>query len=101
MILEAALLDVRPGEEHLFEDAMVEAKTIITEALGCRSLRVTRCLETKGRYLLLVEWDELEDHTVGFRKSEAYERWRAKLHHFYEPMPTVEHFEAFIAEPAA
>jgi len=60
---------------------------------GFRSLRLSRCVERPSRYLLLVEWRELEDHTEGFRGSPEYEAWRALLHHFYDPFPTVEHYE--------
>ncbi len=96
MILEAAVLDVKPGEETEFEAALEQAKAIISASPGFESLRVLRCLETSHRYLLLVEWATLEDHTVGFRQSEPFEEWRRLLHHFYEPMPTVEHFEPFL-----
>ena len=92
MILEHAVLDVRPGESASFEAALEQAKPLIAGSPGFRSLRVSRCIERPDRYLLLVEWETLKDHTVGFRGSAAYEEWRALLHHFYQPMPTVEHF---------
>jgi heme-degrading monooxygenase HmoA len=92
MILEAALLTVKPGMEAAFEAAMAEAKPLIAASPGFRGLSVRPCLEQPGRYLLLVEWERLEDHTEGFRKSERYAQWRKALHHFYEPFPTVEHF---------
>jgi heme-degrading monooxygenase HmoA len=94
MILESALLDVKPGQEAAFETAIAEARPLIAATPGFRSIAVRRCLETPNRYLLLVEWERLEDHTVGFRKSERYETWRALLHHFYDPFPTVEHYGA-------
>ncbi len=94
MILESALLDVKPGEEAVFEAAMREARPLIAATPGFRSIVVRRCLETPNRYLLLVEWEKLEDHTVGFRQSARYEKWRAMLHHFYDPFPQVEHFSA-------
>jgi len=94
MILEHALLDVTPGHEAAFEDAFDRAKTIIASMPGFRSLRLSRCVESPSRYLLLVEWDRLEDHTSGFRGSAEYEQWRALLHHFYDPFPTVEHYSS-------
>jgi heme-degrading monooxygenase HmoA len=96
MILESALLDVKPGEEAAFEAAMKEARPLIAATPGFRSIAVQRCLETPNRYLLLVEWEKLEDHTVGFRQSARYEQWRALLHHFYDPFPRVEHFSSNI-----
>lgn len=93
MILEAAILQVRPEEAPAFESAFREASPIIAGMRGCLGHELQRCLETPGRYLLLVRWERLEDHTVGFRQSAEYEEWRRLLHPFYEPFPTVEHFE--------
>lgn len=93
MILEVAVLDVIANREAAFEAAFDEAQHIIAGMPGYRSHQLQRCLERPGRYLLLVEWDRLEDHTVGFRASAGYQQWRALLHHFYDPFPTVEHYE--------
>ena len=93
MILEHALLDVIPGREAEYDVAFAEAKAIISSMPGFVSLRLERCIEQPSRYLLLVEWETLEHHTVGFRESEEYQRWRALLHHFYDPFPTVDHYE--------
>jgi heme-degrading monooxygenase HmoA len=92
MILEHALLPVLPGREEDFEAAFAEATALIAAMEGFRRLALSRCLERESTYLLLVEWETLEDHTEGFRGSQAYLRWRDLLHGFYEPMPEVEHF---------
>jgi heme-degrading monooxygenase HmoA len=96
VILEHAVLDVRAGEEAAFEEAFGRASSIIAASPGFRSLQLLHCVEAARRYLLLVEWETLRDHTEGFRGSPAYEEWRAALHHFYEPFPTVEHYEALL-----
>ena len=93
MVLEHALLPVRPGREADFEAAFAVARARIAVTPGFRRLSLSRCLERPGTYLLLVEWERLEDHTEGFRGSERYERWRALLHHHYDPFPEVLHFE--------
>jgi heme-degrading monooxygenase HmoA len=94
MILEAAYLSIRPGTEAEFEAAFRQASPIIAATAGYLEHQLHRCLEVPGKYLLLVHWERLEDHTVGFRGSPSYQEWRRLLHHFYEPFPTVEHFEA-------
>ena len=99
MILEHALLDVIPGQEDAFEETFAEAKAIISSMSGFRSLRLLRCVERPNGYLLLVEWDTLEDHTVGFRQSPEFQEWRRMLHHFYDPFPTVEHFASVASTP--
>ncbi len=96
MVLELAILDVRPGEREAFEAAFAEAKGIISVMPGFRHLELQHCLEDADRYVLLVGWERLEDHTEGFRGSPEYERWKALLHRFYDPFPTVEHYEPVI-----
>jgi heme-degrading monooxygenase HmoA len=86
------MLEVRPGHEQAFEAAFAKAQAIISASPGYRSHRLERCVEHVNRYLLLVEWDSLEAHTVGFRGSAPYQEWKALLHHFYDPFPTVLHF---------
>lgn len=93
MILEAAMLQVKQGMEQEFEEAFREASSIISSIKGYQSHELQRCMEVDGKYLLLVKWDTLEDHTVGFRQSAEYQEWKKLLHHFYDPFPTVEHFE--------
>jgi len=94
MILESAVLDVKPGQTPQFEAAFRQAEGIIAASPGYRSHELRRCLEKPNRYLLLVRWRTLEDHTEGFRKSGPYQEWKRLLHHFYDPFPTVEHYEA-------
>ena len=96
MILEHARLSVLPGRGDEFLAAFSEASSIIRSMDGCRSVRLLRCLETCDEFLLLVEWETLEHHTVGFRQSESYQRWRELLHHFYDPFPEVLHYEAVL-----
>ena len=96
MILEAAILNVKPGQSAQFESAFREASAIIAASPGYVEHQLQRCLEVADKYLLLVRWETLEDHTQGFRGSAAYAEWRCLLHHFYEPFPTVEHFAQVI-----
>lgn len=92
MILEAAQLSIKPGREAAFEAAMRQARPLIEASPGFGGIEVRRCIERPNAYLLLVRWETLEDHTVGFRGSDRYQQWRALLHDFYDPLPTVEHF---------
>jgi heme-degrading monooxygenase HmoA len=98
MILEVAVLDVRAGEDSRFERAFEQAQAIIASMPGYQRHELRRCVEVAGRYLLLVWWDSLEAHTVGFRGSPEYQRWKALLHHFYDPFPRVEHYESLFGE---
>ena len=94
MILESAVLDVKPGQADAFEAAFAKPQRIIAASPGYLGHELKRCIEQPNRYLLLVRWRTLEDHTEGFRKSAPYQEWRKLLHHFYDPFPTVEHYEA-------
>jgi heme-degrading monooxygenase HmoA len=93
MILELAVLDVRSGEEEAFEVAMRKARPLIEASPGFAGIELRRCLESPNRYVLLVSWEKLEDHTVGFRQSDRFQTWRGLLHHFYDPFPTVQHYD--------
>ena len=79
--------------ENEFEESFIEASSIISSMKGYINHSLNKCFEEEGKYLLLVEWETLEDHTVGFRQSKEYQEWKKQLHHFYDPFPTVEHFE--------
>ncbi len=88
MILEVAILDVKFGAEKDFE----KSQSIISSIDGYISHQLQRCVEKLNRYILLVNWETIEDHTIGFRESEKYQEWRKLLHHFYDPFPEVEHY---------
>ena len=92
MILEIATLNVKPNQEDEFEAVFTNAQLIISSMPGYISHQLQKCLENPSRYILMVNWETLEDHTIGFRESAEYQEWRALLHHFYDPFPTVEHY---------
>jgi heme-degrading monooxygenase HmoA len=93
MILEVANLNVIPGQENGFENAFRRAIPILTGMKGYIAHELRRSIEHTNRYILLVHWQTLEDHTIGFRTSPQYQEWKALLHHFYDPFPSVEHYE--------
>jgi heme-degrading monooxygenase HmoA len=92
MVLEVAVLDVIPSMQEAFEEAFRTASPLIAASPGYISHELRKCIETRNRYLLLVRWQTLEDHTVGFRSSQRYLKWKDLLHKFYDPFPTVEHY---------
>jgi heme-degrading monooxygenase HmoA len=92
MITEHAELSVIPGREADFESAFAGAKCLISASPGFGGLTLSRNIERPNVYLLLVQWESMDAHQVGFRGSPAYVEWRALLHHFYEPFPVVEHY---------
>jgi heme-degrading monooxygenase HmoA len=92
VMLEHALLNLKPGQGPAFELAINEALPLIKATPGFIDLEVRPCLEEPNRYVLLVQWETLEAHTEGFRGSDRYPHWKAKLHDFYDPFPVVEHY---------
>ena len=93
MILEVAILNVKEGLSKDFEDNFKKAEIIISSMKGYISHQLKKCIEEDNKYILLVNWETIEDHEIGFRKSDEYQEWKALLHHFYEPFPTVEHYK--------
>jgi heme-degrading monooxygenase HmoA len=92
MITEIALLTIRPGQSAAFEEAFIEAQPIIEAARGYIQHELQQCMEQENKYLLVVRWKTIEDHTNGFRQSPGYQEWKKLLHHFYDPFPVVEHY---------
>ncbi len=92
MIVEHALLQVRPGQGASFEVAMQEARPLIAASPGFVSIEVRPAAGRTDLYLLRVVWTDVAAHRDGFRGSDRYQDWRKLLHGFYEPMPVVEYF---------
>ena len=93
MILEVANLYVKDNVQYRFEKDFVIASKFISSIDGYIKHSLSKCIEVQNKYILLVEWDNLESHTEGFRNSTQYLEWKKLLHHYYEPFPIVEHFE--------
>lgn len=92
MILEIAQLQVQPGQAAAFEAAFHSAQRIIASMPGYLGHELQKCVEQAGHYMLPVRWVSMADHEVGFRQSAGYQEWRALLHRFYDPFPTVLHY---------
>jgi heme-degrading monooxygenase HmoA len=92
MVLEIADFAILPGREEAFTAAYREGVAQLHGSPGFRSVRITRGIESPSRFMLLVEWDDLEAHTVGFRESERFTRWREIVGPFFDGPPKVEHF---------
>ncbi len=89
-------MEVKPGQGDAFEAAMKQAVPLIAASEGFHGIKVLPCIETPGRYLLLVTWDSVEAHEAGFRGSDRYQQWKALLHGFYAPFPLVQHYGASV-----
>jgi heme-degrading monooxygenase HmoA len=98
MITEHAELPVVPGRETEFEAAFSTARKLIAASPGFGGLTLSRGIEHPNVYLLLVEWESVDAHQVGFRGSPAYDEWRTLLHSFYDPFPVVEHYEPIASD---
>ncbi|MEL6909559.1 MAG: antibiotic biosynthesis monooxygenase [Cyanobacteria bacterium J06629_2] len=96
MILEVAILKIKPGMNQEFETAFAKAAPIISGMNGYLGHDLQKCLATENKYLLLVNWENLTDHTVGFRGSVEYQTWKQLLHHFYDPFSIVEHYQTVL-----
>mgnify|MGYP006180631399 CR=1 FL=1 len=93
MILEVAILNIKKGQSEAFEKAFHRVENIISSMKGYINHHFKKCIEEKDKYILLVNWETLEDHEIGFRKSKEYQQWKLVLHPFYEPFPTVQHYK--------
>ncbi|MER5336321.1 antibiotic biosynthesis monooxygenase [Micromonospora sp. NPDC002717] len=92
MVLEVALIDVLPGHEDEFAAAYAKGHPVLAGTPGCRSVRMTRGVESPSRFVLLVEWDSVEAHNDNFRGTERFTQWRALIGPYFANPPLVEHF---------
>jgi len=92
MVLEVAIIEVRPGQEDDFVAAYRKARPLVTTTPGCRSVRMTRGIESPSRFVLLVEWDSVAAHEQNFRASERFGQWRGLIGPYFAAPPVVEHF---------
>jgi len=94
MILEVADIRIQPGQEAAFDEAIQTGlKDVISQAQGFKGWKVNKGVESPQRYLLMIFWDTLEDHTVHFRQGPLFAQWRAIVGPFFAAPPTVEHFQ--------
>ena len=93
MIHELADIQIRPGTQAEFEAAIAHGvNTVIAQAQGFEGYEIRKGIEAPERYLLMIRWTSLEDHTVGFRQSEAFAQWRAIVGPYFAQPPVVQHF---------
>jgi heme-degrading monooxygenase HmoA len=92
MVLEVALIDITPGQEDDFAAAYGKARPILHSTPGCRSVRMTRGIESPSRFVLLVEWDSTDAHVENFRNTDRFGQWRALIGPYFSAPPVVEHF---------
>lgn len=93
MILEVVDIKIPAGQQAPFEEAVARGlSTVISRAKGFKGYRIKHSIESPERYLVMIEWETLEDHTVGFRGSPAFAEWRAIVGPFFAAPPSVEHF---------
>ncbi len=99
MVLEIADIAVAPGREDEFAAAYATAVGQLEASEGFRSARMTRGIESPSRFVLIVEWESLEAHTLEFRRSERFTRWRELIGPYFDGPPRVEHFVPVSARP--
>jgi heme-degrading monooxygenase HmoA len=93
MILEVADIRIQPGQQAAFDEAIQRGlTTVIGRAKGFKGWKVNKGVESPERYLLMIFWDTLENHTVGFRGGPLFAEWRAIVGPFFAAPPVVEHF---------
>ena len=92
VVLEVAIIEVTPGQEDEFVSAYHRVRSEVSGAPGCRSIRMTRGVESPSRFVLLVEWESVEAHEQGFRATERFARWRAAIGPHFAGPPNVEHY---------
>ncbi|GAA2531988.1 antibiotic biosynthesis monooxygenase [Streptomyces levis] len=101
MIIEIAQIEIHPGQEKEFEAAVSKALPYFLAADGCHGVDLHRSVEHPSRYRLMVRWLTVEHHTVAFRGSEGFAKWRALAGPYFAAPPEVEHVRSVLTQPDA
>lgn len=96
MILEIAVLDIKEEAIEQFQAILETAKAVISQSKGFVSIEFQHCIETPTKFLALIHWETLEDHTVGFRESELFKEWRAVLSPYFNKPPFADHYQRIL-----
>jgi heme-degrading monooxygenase HmoA len=96
MIYEMAQIEVKPGTESAFERGVTQAIPLFQKARGCHGVRLLKSIEQPSRYTLMVTWETVEDHTVHFRQSDAFQQWRKLVGECFAGQPQVAHVEVAV-----
>jgi heme-degrading monooxygenase HmoA len=99
MILEIVTVQIKPGHEADYETAFAKASRYLMDSKGYISHQVQRCVETKGRYVILVQWESIDDHMIGFRESPAFQEYRQLVSPYFESPSQMAHYELVQKNP--
>jgi quinol monooxygenase YgiN len=94
MITEIAIFQAVPGKEDAFAQGIQQGIEVVKRDARCQAIAVHRCIEDPARFLLVVEWESLEAHTEGFRKSPLFAEWRSHITGLFVDSPAVHHYQA-------
>lgn len=97
MIFEIATIEVKPGSAEMFESGVAQALPLFGRAKGCRSIKLERSIEVPSRYRLVVGWDTVDDHLLGFRNSSDFQIWRSLVGDTFAAPPLVEHTKTILS----
>jgi len=100
MILEIVTIYIKPGQEAEFEAAFKEASQYVAAANGYIRHELRRCVETRNKYLNMIHWQTVDDHMIGFRQSEAFQKFRALISPYYDVPSEMNHYEVVMQNPA-
>lgn len=92
MILETAVLDIKEESIEELKGVLEDAKTVISKSKGFVSIQFVQCIETPTKFIAFIQWETLEDHTIGFRESELFVKWRAILSPYFNSAPFADHY---------
>lgn len=91
MVTELAEIQIKPGTDAAFLAAIQQAVPLFQRARGCTSMRIEKRVEEADCYLLIIDWETLDNHNVDFRESDDFQQWRALVGGFFAKAPSVTH----------
>ena len=93
MVTELAQFTAQPGMAEALEQGLRAAMAVIQRGVGCRAIRLRRCVEDANIFLYEIEWETLEHHTVTFRGGPLFAEYRAHINGLFVDPVNVRHYQ--------
>src|SRR6476659_53836 len=98
MVVEYIRYTIPADRAAAFEDAYARAGAILTADDHCLGHEIARGVENPERYVVRIEWDSVEGHEQGFRKSAAFGEFFALVKPFFEAIEEMTHYSPATTE---
>jgi len=93
VIVEYIRYKIDPSRNGEFEDAYRNAGVFLDGSPHCERWEVARCVDEPDKQIVRIEWDSVEGHLQGFRRSPEFRPFLEATGPFYNDIEEMTHYE--------